>query len=325
MKFLAARRGIAAGLVLMFAAVALSACTQAPDQPLATDGDTGDATGVRGRVVSEEVFPVVGANVTIEDGPSTFTDEAGGFELLGVEPGHHTILVTAEGYEQTSEEVNVAAGSVVELFLTIAGLPGQAPYLETIIFEGFSACTFSAVYSAGPFPPLVGAPCPWGEPKTGTSVEVGAEWQAGVHEIAWETEEEMIFASSLVSSCQTGGPDGPDPCPYLGWGKSPIQVFARINDTDYAAKHAIDGEAMWHGGAHESHIFSSYSGFFREEINETAYPVCVAINNQFNVPEHWGCPFGVGYSTGLRFTMYHTTFYREAPPALETFTAIPDQ
>ncbi len=70
---------------------------------------------------------------------------------------------------------------------------------------------------------------------------------------------------------------------------------------------------------------ASYSGYFRSEVNETAYPACVMVNNQFNVPEHWGCPFGIGYSTGLRFTMYHTTFYVDAPPRLETFTAIPDQ
>lgn len=308
----------------MLVAVIFSACVQGPDEPLDAPADDGGATGIRGTVVSEEVFPVRGANVSVEDGPWNRTDAEGQFELLGLDPGRYRIDVAAEGYEPTSEDVNVAAGSVVEVMITVTGLPGEAPYLETIIYEGFSACTFSAVYSAGPFPPIGGAPCPFGERKTGTSVEVGAEWRAGVHEMAWETEEEMIFASSLADSCQTNSQET-DPCPFLGWGKSPIRVFARINDTEYASQHALDGEATWHAGAHTSYIFASYSGYFRGEINETAYPVCVEINRQFNVPEHWGCPFGVGYSTGLRFTMYHTTFYREAPPALETFTAIPDQ
>jgi hypothetical protein len=102
-------------------------------------------------------------------------------------------------------------------------------------------------------------------------------------------------------------------------------VFARPNDAEYAAKFAIDGEETWPEGAHDSHVFASYSGYLRSEVNQTAYPVCVEINRQFNVPEHWGCPFGIGYSTGLRFTIYHTTFYHDEPLELERFTAIPDQ
>lgn len=308
----------------MFVAVVFSACVQGPEQPLDAPGGDEDATGIRGTIVSEEVFPVRGANVSVEDGPWNLTDAEGQFEILGLDPGRYRIDVTADGYEPASEEVNVAAGSVVELFLTVTGLPGQAPYLETFIYEGFSACTFSAVYSAGPFPPVGDTPCPFGEQRTATSVEVGAEWRAGVHEMSWEAEEEMIMASSLTDNCGTNGQET-DPCPFMGWGQSPVRVFARINDTEYAAQHALDGETTWSAGAHVSHLLASYSGYFGTEINQTAYPACVVINNQFNLPEHWGCPWGVGYSTGLRFTMYHTTFYREAPPALEAFTAIPDQ
>lgn len=305
----------------MLVAVLISACVQGPDQPLDAADDAG-ATGIRGTVVSDEVFPVRGANVSAEDGPWNLTDEEGQFELVGLDPGRYRIDVTAEGYEPASEDVSVAAGSVIEVMITVTALPGQAPYLETIIYDGFSACMLAAVYAALPFPPV--GPCPFGEPKTGMSVEVGAEWRAGVHEMAWETQEEMIMASSLVMTCGTDGQET-DPCPFLGSGDSPIRAFARINDTEYAAQHSLDGETTWPAGAHVSYLYTGYSGYLRSEINQTAYPACVVINNQFGVPAHLGCPWGVGYSTGIRFTLFHTTFYLEEPPALEAFTAVPDQ
>jgi hypothetical protein len=313
----------AAVALLLVSAVLLSACIQETSDAL-DDTPSGDAATIKGAVVSDEIFPVVGANVSIEGGPSTMTEEGGRFAFEGIEPGQYRLSVAADGYEPATQEVSASPGEVVEVLLTVLGLAGESPYASTIVFEGFAACTFSAVYSAGSTS-AYGVPCPFGETLIGTVVNVSDGWRAGVHEVAWESDEEMIAASSLTDGCQTGGPDGPDPCPYLGWGPSPLRIFARPNDAEYAAKFAIDGEATWPEGTHDSHVFTSYSGFFRSEVNQTAYPVCVVINNQFNVPEHWGCPFGIGYSTGLRFTIYHTTFYHDEPLELERFTAIPDQ
>lgn len=308
--------------VLAVLSLIVSACVQAPEEALETPAAGEGGATLLGVVVSEEVFPVRGANVSIADGPSTLTDEEGRFSFTGLEPGRVTVIVSAVGYEPAEQEVSLSAGSTLEITFELTGVAGEAPYLTTIIYEGYLACSMSAVYSAQQVPWFTD--CPFGDSKTGTSVNATEDWRAGVHEMAWETSEEMIFASSLADSCITGA-EGPDPCPHLSWGPSPIQAFARIEDSEYAAQYALDGEATWPEGEHTSHIFAGYSGFFRSEINETAYPACVVINNQFNIPEHWGCPFGVGYTTGLRFTMYHTTFYLEEPPALEQFTAIPDQ
>ena len=294
------------------------------DEAAAFSVDNGFVTGV---VFSDELFPVAGAVVSIVDGPIATTNDVGEFELGGVLAGDQTLNVTREGYEPLLREIEVRPGEVLELRLELKGIPGQSPYVLTIPYEGFSVCAFSIVYSAGPTDPV---PCPFGTRKGTMKVEVGADWRAGVHEMTWKTTEEMIFASSVatserpgLASCQTSGTTH-SWCPAMIWGRNPQRIFARPLDPVYAKKYAIDGKEMWPEGGHTSFIFTSYSGYLRTEVNATAYPACVQINRQFNVPEHWGCPFGIGYAIGIRFQFYHTTFYLEAPLKLEEFSALPD-
>lgn len=304
-----------------------SAAESAPSGPESVE-ETG--AGLRGLVVSDELFPVAEAQVVVKDGPSTFTDAAGRFELTNLHPGTQTLNVSAEGYEPATQEAEVPLEGFAEVQILLKGIPGKSPYFTTIIFEGFDACSISLVYSAGGYAPFGPVPCPFGQRKAVLKTEMGPDWRAGVHEMVWKTSEEMIFASSVstskrpgVASCTTSG-SSHTWCPALTWGRSPIRIYARINDTAYAAKYAIDKKETWPEGNYTSYIFESYSGYFRTEINSTFYPACVIINNQFNVPPHWGCPFGVGTSLGIRFQFYHTTFYQQAPLRLEAFTALPD-
>lgn len=285
---------------------------------------------VKGLVLSEEWFPVADALVLVLDGPSTTTDAEGGFELRDVPPGPQTLNITKDGYEPLTHEIDLRAGEELEVRLALKGLPGEAPYMTTIPYEGFSSCQISAVYSAGPYN-LGPLGCPFGVRKVLLKVEVGPDWAAGVHEMTWRTSEEMIFASTVSTterpqpaSCVTSGSTHTW-CPALVWGKSPLRIVARPMDPAYAKKYAIDGKEMWPTGNYTSNIFSSYSGFFRGEINNTLYPACVVVNRQFNVPENWGCPFGVGTSLGIRFQFYHTTFYLVAPLEPERFSAMPDR
>ena len=291
--------------------------------------DVSDGVGViLGVVLSEELFPVVGGTVSVADGPSVQTNDAGRFELTDVLAGLRTLNVSADGYESKTHEVEVVAGGVHEVRLSLKGLPGESPYMLTIPYEGYSICSFSAVYSAGW--PVAG--CALGERKTLLKVEVAAGWAGGVHEMVWPSNEEMIFASHVRTverpdagpGCQTSGSTH-DWCPAMVWGKSPLRIVARPEDAAYAKKYAIDGKEMWPQGNYTSHVFTSYSGYLRGEINGTAYPACVIVNRQFNVPEHWGCPFGVGVALGIRFQFYHTTFYLLAPLNLDAFSARPDK
>lgn len=327
------RRIQSLGLVLPFVSFAFAGCVggSATDSvPSGLDVAVDTGAGLRGLVVSDELFPVAEAQVAVKDGPSTFTDAAGRFELTNLHPGTQTLNVTAEGYEPATQEAEVPLEGLAEVQILLKGIPGKSPYFTTIIFEGFDACSISLVYSAGGYAPYGPVPCPFGQRKAVLKTEVGPEWRAGVHEMVWKTSEEMIFASSVstskrpgVASCTTSG-SSHTWCPALIWGRSPQRIFARINDTAYAAKYAIDKKETWPEGNYTSYIFESYSGYFRTEINGTFYPACVFINNQFNVPPHWGCPFGVGTSLGIRFQFYHTTFYQQAPLRLEAFTALPD-
>lgn len=320
-------RGVAFG----FLVAALAGCVGSTAEDFAVPEGAGDGDGavVSGLVISEELFPVPDALVTLGELPPAYTDTGGRFEFFDVPVGGtYALAVNATGYEPYSQDLEVV-GSLTDLQIPLKGLPGESPYATTTLFTGWDACGISLVYSAGTFPS--GSSCPFGQPKKVLKVEVGPHWRAGVHELSWKTSESMIFASSVSTderpqpaSCTTSG-SSHTWCPALIWGKTPLRIFARPNDTEYAAKYAIDQKETWPGGEnYTSYIFASYSGYGQQEINRTFYNQCVIINRQFNVPENWGCPFGVGYSTGFRIEFFHTTFYLAAPLRLEEFTAMPD-
>lgn len=316
----------------------LAGCVASTSDGLPRPSAMGDADGVAvaGSVISDELFPVPNALVTLGSLAPTTTDEAGKFLVVGVPiQDDYTLTVNATGYEPFSMQLDVP-GPVDALQIPLKGIPGQSPYTATYIHVGFDACSFSAVYSAGPAP---GA-CPFGDGDTAFKVEVGDLWKAGVHELGWQSSEDMIFASSVSTEdpnhgdhqagCLTGTDSSGNPyhdwCPAMIWGQSPLRILVRPNDTEYAKAYAIDGKEVWPGGEnYTSFIFSSYSGYAQQEINSTFYDGCVVINRQFSVPEKWGCPFGIGYSLGIKITYYHTTFYVQAPAGrLEDFTAMPD-
>lgn len=307
------------------------------EPPRATDPNdpnfqSDDPLFVSGLVMSDELFPVVGANVSLDPTLSTTTDDAGAFLIANIpQPATYTLTVNTTGYEPFEQQLDVTA-PIEGLNVALKGIPGQSPYAATYLRTGFDACSISLVYSAGPVNPPGG--CPFGARDTVMKVEVNDTWAAGVFELDWESSETMIFATSVgtedtthgrrLASCSVGT-WGHDWCPALLFGHAPLKILARPNDTEYAAQFAIDGKETFPGGENfTSWIFSSYSGYGREELNQTFYNQCGAVNQQFNIPRTWGCPFGVGYSLGIRITYYHTIFYLQAPERLEEFSAMPD-
>lgn len=293
----------------------------------------GDAELVvlRGTVVSDELFPVVAAVVTLGDQPAVTTDPAGGFEIGDVPLGEYTLTVNASGYEPHSQEVTVN-GPTDGLKIALKGIPGDAPYAVTLTHNGFEACAYAALYSSSGVP---GA-CPFGDPERSFKVEVADTWAAGIFELDWESSDEMIFASAVSTEdpnhglhragCGKQGTTE-DWCTAMLWGKAPLKIVARPNDTEYAARYALNGKDVFPGGENfTSYILSGYNGYFQTEINGTFFPVCAAFNGVINAPPSWGCPFGIGVSTGTRITYYHTMFYLASPGGkLEDFSALPDQ
>ncbi len=315
-------RPIASFLILpLLLATMLSGCVGSGSQTNAPASFTDETGLLQGRVVSDEIFPVVGATVTTTEGLVAVTDGAGRFEVGSLAPGTVTFTVEATGYEPVEQSVEILAASVTDVTVTLIGIPGEAPYVSTFIFTGFIGCGWAIIFGAGWH---TFTPCPAGANADRFKIEVGPDWGAGVHEMTWETPEEMLLASSMVETCANSAA-GVDPCPALVSGKSPLKIIARPEDPEYAKKHSIDGTVMWPAGNYTSYLLTAYRGHYRTEINSTLYPACAVVNTVVGSPPEWGCPFGLGATTGLRSTLFHTTFYRQEPPELEGYSAIPDQ
>ena len=318
---------------MLLLGVLLSGCAKITADDPATVNDIGDADVIvlRGTVVSDELFPVVGAAVTLGELSTVTTDPAGAFEIGDVPLGDYVLTVNATGYEPHTQDVTVSGPADV-LKIALKGIPGNAPYAVTMTHNGFEACAYALLYSSSPIP----GTCPFGDPERSFKVEVADTWAAGVFELDWETTDEMIFAAAVSTEdpdhglhragCGKQGTTE-DWCTAMLWGKAPLKIFARPNDTEYAARYALNGKDVFPGGENfTSYILSGYNGFFQTEINRTFFPVCAAFNGVINAPPSWGCPFGIGVSTGTRITYYHTMFYLATPGGrLEDFSALPDQ
>ncbi len=80
----------------------------------ATNAST--AGRIVGTVLDSEENAIEGTQVTVKDGEevytTTFTDENGGYTVLGVEAGTYTVIFEKEGYESmTTEDVEVVAAN----------------------------------------------------------------------------------------------------------------------------------------------------------------------------------------------------------------------
>jgi hypothetical protein len=313
---------------LLALVVLLAGCNGSPRAASAADAANAgrDTAVVRGTVLSEELFPVVHALVSIKDGPLATTDEAGRFELVDVPLGTQTLNITAKGYQPKELKVSVTSGASAETRVSLRGIPGESPYSLLFIHNGIVWCDMVALYTGGPYPDNFGVACPFGKSDNQINVSVQANWVAGVYEMTWKSTEEMSMTSTGNGNCFAGSATHKvDPCWAAISGKSPLRIPARPNDEAYAKLHSIDGKQTFPEGAHRSILVGGYNGYLHTEINGTLYPVCAAFNKQVGLGESLGCPLGIGYALGLRFTLYHATFYLAAPVNLNTYSSVPDQ
>lgn len=102
---------------------------------------------VRGHVELADQGPLLGAAVLVTDtGRSVRTDEDGNFEITGLTPGEHTIVVSRQGVGSARQQVTVIAGQVIEIELVveIEGLREDVTVTasaagETTAFDAFNA------------------------------------------------------------------------------------------------------------------------------------------------------------------------------------------
>lgn len=121
-------------------------------------GDVDLDTGIRGTVMSTELSPIPEAVVQVDDLPSVKTDNAGVFEVLGLTPGDHSLVVQALGYASVARKVTANQGEVAEVRITLERLEIQEPYIEVLVRDGYDICSYALFAFVGSFP----SPCPLG-------------------------------------------------------------------------------------------------------------------------------------------------------------------
>lgn len=268
-----------------------------------------------GRVLDGELKPIPGAMVQVDELPVVSTDQAGAFEVRGLAGGEHRVIAQALGFTSIGRKVSLAEGESTEIQLILEALPVEEPYVELLIHKGYDVCSISVLYSAGYI-----QPCYLGTRTAVFKVNMKESWRYGVFEMVWKTSESMVFVSThQPNTCNTG-----NPCWGILVGRSPIRMEA-APESEYIAKtYALDQKKQYPSGKFTMYLDTVYAGYLREEINGTAFPVCSIINQQFNVNPRLGCPFGIGYSLGISFTYYHSTFHYEAPADPRKYSGIPD-
>jgi hypothetical protein len=313
-------------LLAPLALMGLAGCVDGEglEGPRGETSDTGGFT-LRGTVLSEELFPVEGAVVSVGDVANATTGADGSFEVLGLEAGEYRVLAQAIGFISQARTVTIGDGAVAEVQFLLAIAPIQMPYRELLLFEGYEVCSLTL----GVFvfaPPQI--PCT--EERTSQYVvQLNESWRYLVVEMDWETTDSMwlIMVPEENEGCNTGAP-------HWCWnqiGTAPIRIEGGPNDTAHARQYALDGESVLPEGSLGVEIDTTYGGRFRDEVNGTFGDQCNlvistalgAVGQQWN--PNLGCGLGYGYSTGVRFTYYVSIFHWEPPASPEAYTAIPDQ
>lgn len=119
--------------------------SQPDDAPRAADPATfGESTGaVQGLVVDDAINPIAGAVVGLtETDASTTTDAGGRFSFSQLEPGTYTVLANALGYSAVARTVDVVAGELAEVQLTLEALAVVEPYHVVQTFAGLIECAW---------------------------------------------------------------------------------------------------------------------------------------------------------------------------------------
>lgn len=306
-------------LVALLFGVPLAGCVSeagasasTPEAPAAPES----ATGIRGTVMDDQLAPIAGAIVQVDDGTPVTTGTAGEFLVTGLTPGDHRLQVQALGYVSVARSVSVSEGEFATVELVLQPVPVIEPYQELIVFDGYIICAYALFGFVGSAP----SPCPLGQSKTTLYAKLNASWRYFVVEAVWQTSESIwISINTRGSGCTTGAP-----CPGVEIGRSPLRLDGAPGDEKIAARYALDGKRTYPEGTFDMAVSNLYAGLLREEINSTIPEVCVLFWSQFGVAKRLGCPLGVGYAVGIRFKEYLTVFHWERPADPVKFSAIPD-
>jgi hypothetical protein len=154
------------------------------------DENRGALTGL---VLDEEARPLAAAAVALLPGfLTTKSAQDGGYTISLVEPGRYTVHASLLGYRAPDYAVEIRAGEVTQLHLTLEPIPVVVPRFQVVgPYDGFAQCYMSTPSSSGPcgFLPVVGSTpvtSIWTNNKNSLEFRfTGDDWQQIVFEARW--------------------------------------------------------------------------------------------------------------------------------------------
>ena len=308
-------------VVAAFVAVAvLGGCLSGDDEvepetaPVAEEAEQAQVSETTGSIkgtVSSDLFEPLGAAVVtiIETSASTTVALNGEFTINNVAPGRYTLFTTAVGYQSASGAVEVRAGEVTGVQITLRPLASDDPYVDAWDVAG--TISNSVIWHVEP--PGVGCiiiPAPvldikscgglGGGSHTHEFVNVTADVMTHIVELVWDPAGPLGEYLALDYMCEdvprgNGGAvlDDKHPCYFADpEAKSPLGI--RV---DHA--HQETNGYTWEGDW-ASRIFANYGMLGTYDLT--------------------GVDAGVAYQQ--KFTYYFTVFHKAAAP--EGYSGIPD-
>lgn len=272
-----------------------------------THATADDAADLRGLIVDEELRPVAGARVAVDEQWANTTDADGRFELEELPPGAHRVRVDAFGYESTARQVDLVAGQALDIQVKLDILPVREPWTEVIPVVAYTMCDGAAVVLLTPFSGV----CPGS--TTVHQVQINESWRYAVIELAWETSDSMMLWLDDDYACTEN-----NPCWAMEVGSSVLRAEAAPQDPDIAREYASDGQYQYPNGSFELTTLLTYTGMYRDELNATLGPACAASPT---TGDH-GC-YGIGMSLGIPLDLYVSVFHWERPSAPASYSAVP--
>lgn len=308
---------------VLLVGLVLAGCTGDTIGPAA--GDDAPAAGgatLRGTVLTEELAPIAGALVAVEEaGANATTATDGTFEVSSLDAGTYRVVAQAIGFIGQAQTISVGADETTNVQFRLERAPVQEPYKEVLIFEGYEVCTLVLGVTVQQ-PPCTETP------ETEFVHKMEDSWRYLVTEMDWETSDSMwLIMTPEGGACNTGA----DNWCWNQLGTAPLRIEGGPDDVKHAKQYALDGESVLPNGSFPLELDTTYGGMFRDEVNGTLGDECNLIISTVigQLGQQWnpnlGCGLGYGYSTGVRFTYYLSVFHWAPPDSPATYTALPDE
>lgn len=301
----------ALAVVGILAAASLAGCVgsetaPAGAGPLATadepafGADTGALTGI---VLTEELQPIAGALVALADSELQGTTAVDGrFTFSNLAPGPYRLLVQALGFQGVARNVDVAAGSAADVQVTLAKLAVVEPYIELLIYRGYSICDVNTIYIS-----LTLALPGCEARRTVFNPIVNETWRFAIVEVEWQTNEAMNIVSDLDGTCLL---DNSNPCFIWLVKRSPARFEAKPQDANYTRY----DQFLYPAEEFRWQLATFSAGLLQQEIADS--PLCLRQGEPT-------CA-GVGGSLGTAFDQYVSIFHHEEPSDPAVYSARPD-